>query len=149
MAGPLGRERRLKLDIADDEYVVNSEHRSLIPRWPDLPKETKVRCYTLLEIAAEKLRCILQRLQCRDLFDLHMLFHEGEVDAGEAAALFEPKAKHRGLDPGLFAERYRKRITQYEQRWETELAEHLSETVPHFVRIEREVARQLRSARML
>ncbi len=68
--GPLDRQRTLKLDIADDEYAVNTEYCSLLPRWSDLPKAAKVHVYTPLETAAEKLRCILQRLQCRDLFDL-------------------------------------------------------------------------------
>ncbi len=36
--GPLGRRRTLKLDIADDEYVVHTENRPLLPRWPDLPR---------------------------------------------------------------------------------------------------------------
>jgi len=147
--GPLGRERTLKLDIADDEYVVNTEHRSLLLRWPDLPEAARVHVYTPLEIAAEKLRCVLQRLQCRDLFDLSTLFNEAGVEAKEAAALFERKAKHRGFDPKSFATRYKERVTQYEKRWEAELGEHLPQTVPHFGDIERRVARHLRRARML
>lgn len=147
--GPLGRPRSLKLDIADDEYVVNTERRPLLSRWADLPTGAVVHVYTPLEIAAEKLRCVLQRLQCRDLFDLNMLFQEAEVDPSEAAALFETKAEHRGYDPNIFAARYRERVTQYEKRWETEIHEHVSSPVPHFERIEREVARHLRRARML
>jgi predicted nucleotidyltransferase component of viral defense system len=147
--GPLDRQRTLKLDIADDEYVVNTEYCSLLLRWPDLPKAARVHVYTPLEIAAEKLRCVLQRLQCRDLFDLYMLFNEAGVEVREAAALFETKAKHRGFDPKSFSVRYRERLAQYEKRWEAELGEHLPETVPHFKRVEREVARHLRCARML
>ena len=147
--GPLGRQRTLKLDIADDEYVVHTENRPVLPRWPDLPRATMVHVYTLLEITAEKLRCVLQRLQCRDLLDLHMLFEEAEVEPREAAALFEPKAMHRGFDPNSFAVRYGDRITQYEKRWEAELAEHMPGTVPHFRSIERQVARHLRQARLL
>lgn len=77
--GPLGRERALKLDLADDELVIETEHCGLIPRWPDLPTGGAVRC-------------VLQRLQCRDLFDLHLLF-EADVDAAEAAEVFEAKAR--------------------------------------------------------
>ena len=61
--GPLGRERTLKLDLADDELVLNTERQRLLPRWPDLPEDASVHVYTLLEIAGEKLRCVIQRLQ--------------------------------------------------------------------------------------
>ena len=146
--GPLGRERTLKLDLADDELVIETEQCGLIPRWPDLPADRAVRVYTLLEIAGEKLRCVLQRLQCRDLFDLHLLF-EADVDAAEAAEVFEAKARHRGLDPTTFGSRFRERAIQYQKRWETELSQHVPGTVPHFNRAERDVARHLRRAGML
>ncbi len=146
--GPLGRERTLKLDLADDELVIETEHRGLMPLWPDLPADRAVRVYPLLEIAGEKLRCVLQRLQCRDLFDLHLLF-EANVDAAEATEVFEAKARHRGLDPATFASRYRDRIPQYQKRWQTELSQHVPGSVPHFNRVERQVARFLRSARIL
>ncbi len=35
--GPLGRQRIVKLDIASDEIVVNTESRPLLTRWNDIP----------------------------------------------------------------------------------------------------------------
>jgi len=130
--GPLGRRRTLKLDLSDDEYVIHTEHRPLLKRWDDLPTGVTVHVYTLLEVAAEKLRCVLQRLQCRDVFDLHLLFEAAGVDVIEAAQLFKPKAKHRGFDPESFAQRYNDRVPQYNKRWEQELAEHVVGRLPHF-----------------
>jgi predicted nucleotidyltransferase component of viral defense system len=147
--GPLGRERTIKIDLAEDELVFNTEHRSLLPRWSDLPSDTNVLVYTLLEIAGEKLRCVLQRLQCRDLFDLHLLFEEAVVDPSEAAEVFRSKARHRGFDPESFSERYGKRIGQYRKRWARELGEHLPGDLPHFSDVERRVARHLRRAGLL
>jgi predicted nucleotidyltransferase component of viral defense system len=147
--GPLGRERTLKLDLADDELVLNMERRRLLPRWPDLPEGASVHVYTLLEIAGEKLRCVIQRLQCRDLFDLFLLFEEVQVDATEAAMVFRPKAEHRGIDPDAFAARYRERIDQYRKRWEAELREHVPGKIPHFGDVERRVTRHLRKAGLL
>ncbi|MXY90293.1 MAG: nucleotidyl transferase AbiEii/AbiGii toxin family protein [Gammaproteobacteria bacterium] len=72
--GPLGRERFLKLDVSVDELVLNTEVRTLLPHWPDLPANSRLRVYTLIEIAGEKLRCLMQRTQCRDFFDLWVLF---------------------------------------------------------------------------
>ncbi len=147
--GPLGRERTLKLDLADDELVLSTERQRLLPRWPDLPEDASVHVYTLLEIAGEKLRCVLQRLQCRDLFDLFLLFEEAQVDATEAALVFRPKAKYRDIDPDTFAARYRERIDQYRKRWEVELREHVPGEIPHFGNIERRVTRHLRRAGLL
>ncbi|MDA9982211.1 nucleotidyl transferase AbiEii/AbiGii toxin family protein [Gammaproteobacteria bacterium] len=146
---PLGPERTLKLDLADDELVLSTERQRLLPRWPDLPKDTSVHVYTLLKIAGEKLRCVLQRLQCRDLFDLFLLFEEAQVDATEATIVFKPKAEHKGIDPGAFAARYRERIEQYRKRWEVELREHVPGEVPHFSDVERRVTRHLRRAGLL
>jgi len=147
--GPLGRERTLKLDLADYELVLTTERQPLLPRWPDLPTDAAIRVYTLLEIAGEKLRCVIQRLQCRDLFDLFLLFEEVQVDATEAALVFSPKAKHKGINPDAFAARYRERIDQYRKRWEDELREHVPGEIPHFGEVERRVTRHLRKAGLL
>ncbi len=147
--GPLGKERTIKLDLADDEYVVNTEYRSLLLRWPDLPQDTQIKVYTPLEIAAEKLRCILQRLQCRDLFDLHVLFGDVGVDPRDAASLFEPKAVHRGFDPNSFCTKYAERINQYEKRWSVELREHVPGDLPRFTEVKRAVSRYLRHAGLI
>jgi hypothetical protein len=147
--GPLQRERTLKLDIADDELVLNTEVRSLLPRWPDLPSEARVRVYTLTEIAGEKLRCVIQRLQCRDMYDLYLLFEGAQVNAAEAATVFRSKAEHRDIDPATFASRYRARIDQYQERWNIELQEHVPGSVPHFGEVKRRVTRILRRAGLL
>jgi predicted nucleotidyltransferase component of viral defense system len=143
--GPLGAERTIKLDLADDELVVNTEKRSLLARWTDLP-EVPVAAYTTLEISAEKLRCVLQRLQCRDFLDLGLLL-DGE-DPTAAAELFRRKAVHKRLDPATFAGKFEKRVKDYEKRWDQELGEYLGE-VPHFAEIDRNVRRALRRARLL
>ena len=147
--GPLGRERRLKLDIADNELVLETEELSLIPRWDDLSTDACVPAYTLNEIAGEKLRCVMQRLQCRDLYDLFLLFDEAQVDSSDAARIFTRKARHRGIDPDNFADKYRERVDRYRERWAKELSEHVQGEVPHFEALERGVARGLRRANLL
>jgi predicted nucleotidyltransferase component of viral defense system len=56
--GPFGgaKPRHIKLDVA-----------------PDLPDALPFAVYSTEEIGAEKLRCIIQRVQCRDLYDLFRL----------------------------------------------------------------------------
>ncbi|MCH8059613.1 MAG: nucleotidyl transferase AbiEii/AbiGii toxin family protein [Proteobacteria bacterium] len=147
--GPLGRERYLKLDIADDELILETEMQALLPRWPDLPENTYVLVYSLQEIAGEKLRCVIQRLQCRDLYDLYLLFGDEGVDVEYVAGVFSQKAAHRGIDPTCFAERYRARLIEYRQRWDAELEIHIPGAVPHFDEVERQVSRYLRSVNLL
>ena len=114
--GPLGAPRTIKLDLTDTELVVNTEERSLLRRWADTP-ECSVAAYTKLEVAAEKLRCVLQRRQCRDLLDLDLLLDEQDPVA--TADLFRRKATHRRLDPATFAEKFEKRVQDYKARWKS------------------------------
>ena len=125
--------------------MVNTAERPLLKRWTDLP-EVAIAAYTTLEITAEKLRCVLQRLQCRDFLDLDLLL--GGEDLTDAVELFRGKASHKGLDPDSFAEKFEKRVKEYEKRWEQELGEYLGE-VPHFDEVDRNVRRLLRRAKLL
>lgn len=89
---------------------------------------------------------MLQRLQCRDFLDLDLLLpHE---DPAELVELFRRKATHRKLDPAGFAEKFEKRVKDYEKRWEQELGDCLGE-VPLFDGVERNVRRLLRRAGLL
>jgi predicted nucleotidyltransferase component of viral defense system len=142
-------EYRYSADLDFSVVDVNTEHRFLLPRWLDLPDVPEVRVYTPLEIAGEKLRCIIQRCQCRDFFDLDMLFSEFDVEPQEEELLFREKAQHRGIDPESFASRLEARIDEYRRRWEIEIAEHVSGSVPHFEELERSVRRHLCRARLV
>lgn len=146
--GPLRKPRAIKLDIASDEVVVHTESKALLARWPDLPA-TSVLVYTPLEIAGEKLRCVLQRLQCRDILDLDLLLGELGVDPVDAAQLFARKAKQRGLNPATFATKFEERTPEYRKRWGAELSRYLVYEVPHFEEVERRLRRALRRAGLL
>jgi predicted nucleotidyltransferase component of viral defense system len=69
--GPLGSHaRKIKLDISDTELVESHRRLFLNPTWADMPVDAAIEGYTLDEVGAEKLRCIAERSQCRDLYDL-------------------------------------------------------------------------------
>jgi len=144
--GPLRSERSIKVDISDDELVVHTNAGRLLERWPDVP-DTAVRAYTQLEVTAEKLRCIIQRFQCRDLLDLDLLLENG-VDRIDAAALFARKAEHKGIDPRSFEAVFENKLARYRTAWSTELLQYLSH-VPHFDEAERRVRRALRQAKLI
>lgn len=145
-SGPMGRERTVKLDIATDELVISTISVPLIVRYDDQTNPSpSTKAYAIEEIAAEKLRCVIQRLQCRDVSDLHRLLVQEGVDVDESWALFEEKARHRGFEPEQFAERLQSRSANYERRWTDELEVHLGAGVPHFEGTMRELRRALRN----
>jgi predicted nucleotidyltransferase component of viral defense system len=87
----------------------------------------------------------MQRLQCRDLYDLNELLVVRGIDAEAAWPTFERKTRHRGLDPDIFARRFDERTQEWQRRWETELAEYVT-LPPHFDGLLRAVRRELRFA---
>jgi Nucleotidyl transferase AbiEii toxin, Type IV TA system len=85
--------------------------------WPDLPDPLAFDVYPIDEVAAEKLRCITQRVQCRDIYDLYRLTEEVNVSPAEIRPLFERKARARNIEPRTFADRFEDRVERYMKRW--------------------------------
>ena len=142
--GPLGGEREITLDLADDELVLETTDSALISRYSDqLQERSTVPTYTLEEVAAEKLRCVIQRLLCRDISDLHRLFVREGVNVDAAWPMFEQKARAKDLDPELFTERLALREPLYKRRWEQELSD-LEPDVSPFEQVIRQLRRLLR-----
>lgn len=145
--GPLGRARSIKLDLDETERVFSSVRRPVVPRYEDVPPSEGLPTYSLVEITAEKLRCVIQRLQCRDFFDLHYLLEVERVELAETWEMFEEKARHKNIDPAVFFERFDARLPQYEERWAGEMGEHLAGDLPPFGAMSRELRRRLRPHR--
>ena len=136
--------RFVKLDLASDELV---EETAILPirRQYEDQEEGRCRVYALEEITAEKLRCVMQRLQCRDLYDLYELLVVNGVDAEAVWPLFERKARHRDRDPDRFGESFDDRVPRWEERWDRELIEYTA-SPPEFDGVLRSVRRALRFA---
>ena len=140
--GPLGGEREVKLDLADDELVLETTDSALIHRYPDqLQERSTVPTYTLEEIAGEKLRCVIQRLLCRDISDLHRLLVREDVDV-EALAAVRAKGPREESRPSQFPSAWRAE-PQYRRRWEQELSD-LEPDVPPFDQVIRQLRTRLR-----
>lgn len=143
--GPLGAKPRfVKLDLASDELVEDITVLPIRRRYED-QEEGRCRVYTLEEIAAEKLRCVMQRLQCRDLLDLYELLVVNDIDAEAVWPLFKRKARHRDRDPDRFGESFDDRVSRWEERWDRELIEYTA-SQPEFDGVLRSVRRELRFA---
>ena len=102
------------------------------------------RTLAALEICAEKLRCVIQRRQCRDVYDLWALLDDrGGADLFEAWHRFERKAEHRDLDPARFFDRWEDGVDWYGARWDAELEDYLGEQCPDFDSVARALARRV------
>jgi predicted nucleotidyltransferase component of viral defense system len=149
--GPLeaGKPHHLKLDISDTEFVKTVEQRTILDGvWSDLPEAVPFAVYPIDEIAAEKLRCIIQRVECRDLYDIFRLVEDMGVSIDEVRPLFEQKATAKGLNPATFAEKFDDRIARYKGRWDREMPDHLADP-PRCDDVVRVVRRHLRAAGLL
>lgn len=148
--GPLGgKVRTVKLDFAVVEHVESVEQGTIhAGLWVDLPDAAPFDVYPLGEITAEKLRCIIQRVQCRDLYDLMRLTEDLRVDLSDIRGLFESKSRVKALDPASFAERFEDRVDRYKNRWDREMREHLADP-PQLEDVVRVVSRRLRAADLI
>ena len=94
---------RIKLDVttADAERVVcPTVWRPISHEYPDdLPEQALVRCYSLEEMFAEKVRALGDRCLPRDLYDVVNLFRRREqiIHADRVAALYVEKCRNKGL----------------------------------------------------
>jgi predicted nucleotidyltransferase component of viral defense system len=150
--GPLeSKPRKIKLDISENEFVASSALVRLQQLWPDIPKGSTIVGYTLDEVAAEKVRCIAERLQCRDLYDIHELLISGDVDPLEAWNLYLQKAENDRIhgkqrkSPSEWSETFERRIFEYDKRWKAELDDYLPNGVPSFDAVKRVTRRKLAS----
>ena len=88
---------------------------------------------------------MIQRVQCRDLYDIFRLVEDTHVSLVDVRPLFERKATAKGLDPSTFAGRLEDRLPRYKDRWHNEMSDHLREP-PRIDDVIRVVRRHLRGA---
>lgn len=147
--GPLAarREKAIKVDLADDEEVIEViVRRPLLSEYSDLPDgKYEVPAYALIEIWAEKVRSLMQRAEPRDAYDLAALADLDQHLPEEARADFERKARAKGLDPADLGERLDAREQTLARIWNGQLRDQVLD-VPAFGATWRQVRRVLRQA---
>jgi hypothetical protein len=88
----------------------------------------------------------MQRMQARDLFDLHQLFTERGLLVEEIWPDFEAKARHKDKDPERFGENFAKRLPSWKRVWDSEMENHVpANERPEFETVERRVKKALRA----
>lgn len=128
---------KLKLDITRDELLVDrAVMRDIGHQYSDSPLPGMgARCYSLVEVFAEKLRALAQRCRPRDLYDVvHMYRHPDAQDqAASVLRILERKCEFVGMEVPdaemMMASPYRQEI---EQEWENMLSHQLPKPAPPF-----------------
>ncbi len=115
------------------------------PEYEDLPEDARVRVYSLLEVAAEKVVALLDRArnEPRDLYDLWHLVRHGHVALGEGMEAVARKLAARGQEIKSLRGVIREKELRYRRLWETRLSAQVA-ILPDFDEIFRAVRRSLR-----
>jgi predicted nucleotidyltransferase component of viral defense system len=102
--GPIERSGdlpRVKLDVTSDELLVRAPVRQPIGHsYPDtFPRAGYVLAYDEVEIFAEKVRALAERLRPRDLYDVVNLFwHPAKPDPHDLQQVLQEKCNFKGIE---------------------------------------------------
>ncbi len=151
--GPLPARtgQEVKVDITIRERIVFPlQHRPVVrgyDEYEDIPRDARVRVYSLEEIAVEKIAALGDRArnEPRDLFDIWYLASEGHVDVEGLGAAVDAKLQARGRALGSLAEEFRKKEHRLEKLWSARLAQRMAD-LPEFDGVYRAVHREFRKA---
>ena len=129
--GPLNFTNRIKHAISLKEKMVLKPERCLVrTNYSDL-SEFEILVYSLKEILAEKIRCIMQRGYSRDYYDVWRLLKETQFKDAEIKSLVKRKCKLIDIEyePSLLFDE--KRLSEARAFWEKGLL-YLTKELPAF-----------------
>lgn len=128
--------QRVKFDITQDELLADTpDHRLVSHPYEDAQDPgSRVRCYSIDEILAEKTRALYERQgRARDVYDIVHLSHgfRDSIDPSKASALLRQKFAFKGL-PAPTVERIVGRLEEGALRanWTNQLAHQLPKLPP-------------------
>ncbi len=141
--GGLGMNKRIKIDISKSEKLEFAPIlQDVFVGYSDIDTH-QLLCYRLEEVLIEKMRCVMQRMQARDFYDIWYLLDQHEMEVEFYLAEFSRKCSAKNLRSADFPKRLTERLPQYEARWKTSLSQQIKD-LPDFAKAEREVRRRLR-----
>lgn len=141
--GGLGNNKSVKVDISRSETLeFEPIIKDVIINYTDL-EDYKLLCYALEELLVEKLRCVMQRMQPRDFYDIWYLLEIEEMEINFFEKEFIKKCQSKDLDPTEFHEKLNKKLPQYRARWQKSMSDQIK-NLPEFDDVNREVSRHLK-----
>jgi predicted nucleotidyltransferase component of viral defense system len=155
--GPLpatARPKEVKVDLTiKEEIVFPLESRRILrayQEYQDLPENSEILCYSLNEIAAEKVVALLDpaRNEPRDLYDIWFLTCNNAVVLGDLRHAIEKKWEFRKRRPDDTRVALKSKEARYKKLWSMRLAAQMSD-LPEYAEVFRIVRRALREAGMI
>jgi predicted nucleotidyltransferase component of viral defense system len=141
--GGLGANKKVKVDISRSEQLVfEPVLNNVLVGYSD-QEGHQLLCYSLEEVLVEKLRCVMQRMQARDFYDIWYLLEINNMDIEFYSAEFRQKCESKEIDPTEFHAKLEQRLPQYKGRWQTSMADQIKD-LPDFETVLREVMRHLK-----
>lgn len=144
--GPLGgagANKQVKVDISKNELLqFDVEEKEMFEKYSD-HEACSLKCYSLEEVMAEKMRSLLSRQQPRDFFDLWYLSEREGMEMSDYMPEFEAKAKHKGLTPGNLENRITQLLPTFKARWSSSMNDQIKD-LPPFDQVSRELGRHFR-----
>lgn len=145
--GPLGGQgnnKRVKVDISRSEKLVfPPAMKDVHIGYSDL-EEHQLLCYPLEEVLVEKMRCIMQRMQARDFYDLWYLLEIEQMEIDHCLIEFRDKCQCKNINSEDFPKKLAERLPQYEGRWKSSMSEQIKD-LPDFKQVVREIQRHLKN----
>lgn len=145
--GPLGghgNNKKVKIDISRSEKLeFESIIKEAIVDYSDL-EDYKLMCYPLAELLVEKLRCIMQRMQPRDYYDIWYLVEIEGMNVEYYTNEFRNKCTSKELKPEDFHSKLEQKLPQYKARWTKSMSDQIKD-LPDFEKVEREVSRKIKN----
>jgi predicted nucleotidyltransferase component of viral defense system len=141
--GGFGNNKKVKVDISRSEKLeFEPVIKQAIIEYSD-EEGYKLLCYPLEELLVEKLRCVMQRMQPRDYYDIWYLLEVHGMDIDFYISEFKNKCESKELDPADFYKKLEQKLPQYKARWQKSMSDQIKD-LPDFDQIQREVQRQLK-----
>ncbi len=145
-SGPLGGKvahKKIKTDISFDENVF---YKPIEKTFKDIYSDSELftlPVYSLEEVAAEKLRSLMQRTEARDVYDIWFLLKFGRLKTENILTIFNIKAIAKNIHSKELPEIVKKKQNVFEKQWENRLS-HQIKDMPPFKEIWRELFRNFR-----
>ncbi|TXD54360.1 MULTISPECIES: nucleotidyl transferase AbiEii/AbiGii toxin family protein [unclassified Polaribacter] len=141
--GGLGANKKVKVDISRSEKLVLEPVLNNVFIGYSDQEEHQLLCYSLEEVLVEKLRCVMQRMQARDFYDIWYLLEIHNMDIDFYIVEFRQKCESKEIDPTEFHAKLEQRLPQYKGRWQKSMADQIQD-LPDFETVLRALMRHLK-----